>query len=918
MNKTLTLLFALVCSIALNAQEASSSIQWDFHDGLQNWTPNNSIKNARAEDGILKATTLGNDPFFLSPKISFKPSFRHGIKIRMKSSRSSTGQLFFAPTTEGPYNGFSETNSLRFRFFGGQDWQDIVLHPFWNQFQEIVRLRLDIDGELDVEIDSITITSSEDTEISSETKWTFQNNIHPKWTVGPDGTLLSPLLRVDFFKTPYIIVTASCDREARAVGTIRSEIKGLNQANERLFVGDGKPHRHLFVAGGSPNWNGELSQFSIRIVPEFEAPYTIHSIELSAQQPQEPDFQVVYFGNQEFPNRVGKPCNILLLVLNGSAEAIDYTLKPIAKSPEGLRFIYDGKPFTEKKLHIEGMERAAVSFDIVADSATTALLEAQFFVNGKLIHTATSRPFDIKPIPTAHANSTYVPKPQPASTDYLIGTYYFPGYGKNCFYRSGILKEWPMLVSSNLWTKPALGYYDESLPEVVDWQIKWAVEHGIGFFLVDWYWDAGTLYLEHWIDAFQKAKYRSSLKWAVMWANHNPPGSHSCEDWINVTKHWIGKYLQTPEYLRLNGKPAIFIWSPEGLRRDVKGSENVAELFAISDKMAKEAGLPGIDFYAMNDLDFQRLKAEGYIAQSTYHWWSDAPSSSRDNMFFSYKAVVDRAEAAWNEREKQAHPHGLPFIPVAETGWDGRPRHSLNTYIIYERTPQEFKRHLHSLKQWLDSRNQKLFILAPWNEWTEGSFIEPCSDFGFEMLRAIRDVFCKNFAESDDTCPTDLNLGSYDQFPVIRPVSQVSNRTQWDFQAEQSLLDWTPAPVANLQFTPDGCSFLTRNGDPIIASPKLKIKAADFKRLEVVLAASPSTTQNHTDIVEIFWKTPFTSWNANASLSLPLIADGQSHSYVFNLSKHHQWLGNITGLRIDPCGETNRTIVIKKFILHHE
>ncbi|MBR6060289.1 MAG: glycoside hydrolase family 99-like domain-containing protein, partial [Victivallales bacterium] len=427
-----------------------------------------------------------------------------------------------------------------------------------------------------------------------------------------------------------------------------------------------------------------------------------------------------------------------------------------------------------------------------------------------------------------------------------------------------------------------------------------------------------TLYLEHWIDAFQKAKYRSSLKWAVMWANHNPPGSHSCEDWINVTKHWIGKYLQTPEYLRLNGKPAIFIWSPEGLRRDVKGSENVAELFAISDKMAKEAGLPGIDFYAMNDLDFKRLKAEGYVAQSTYHWWSDAPSSSRDNMFFSYKAVVDRAEAAWNEREKQAQTNGLPFIPVAETGWDGRPRHSLNTYIIYERTPQEFKRHLLSMKQWLDSRNQKLFILAPWNEWTEGSFIEPCSDFGFEMLRAIRDVFCKNFAESDDTCPTDLNLGSYDQFPVIRPVSQVSNRTQWDFQTEQSLLDWTPAPVANLQFTPDGCSFLTRNGDPIIASPKLKINAADFKRLEVVLSASPSTTKNHTDIVEVFWKTPFTSWNANASLSLPLVADGQSHTYVFDISKHPQWLGNITGLRIDPCGETNRTIVIKKFILHHE
>ncbi|MBO4528748.1 MAG: hypothetical protein J5743_14035, partial [Victivallales bacterium] len=394
MKKAFLLFFALFCTLSLSAQEAPSAIRWDFNDGLQGWTPNNSVKNAHVEDGILKAKTLGEDPFFLSPELSFKPSFRHGVRIRLKSDRSSTGQLFFAPTKEGPYNGFSEANSLRFRFFGGQGWQDIVLHPFWNQFPEIVRLRLDIDGEINVEIDSIAITTSEDTEIATETKWTFQNNTHPKWTVGPDGTLLSPLLRVNFFKTPFIVVTASCDREARVVATIRSEIKGLNKVDERLFVGDGKPHRYIFMAGGSPNWKDELSQFSIRIVPEFEAPYTIHSIEFSSQPPQDPDFQVIYYGNQDFPNRVGKPCNILLLVQNGSAEAVDYTVKPIAKSPEGLRFLSDGKSFTEKTLHIEGLERAAVHFDVIADSAATVSLDAQFMVNGQLIHTVSSRPFD--------------------------------------------------------------------------------------------------------------------------------------------------------------------------------------------------------------------------------------------------------------------------------------------------------------------------------------------------------------------------------------------------------------------------------------------------------------------------------------------------------------------------------------------
>ena len=31
----------------------------------------------------------------------------------------------------------------------------------------------------------------------------------------------------------------------------------------------------------------------------------------------------------------------------------------------------------------------------------------------------------------------------------------------------------------------------------MDWQIKWAVEHGISFFAFDWYWDRGRRQLEH-------------------------------------------------------------------------------------------------------------------------------------------------------------------------------------------------------------------------------------------------------------------------------------------------------------------------------------------------------------------------------------------------------------------------------------
>ncbi|MCB9784225.1 MAG: glycoside hydrolase family 99-like domain-containing protein [Candidatus Omnitrophica bacterium] len=85
--------------------------------------------------------------------------------------------------------------------------------------------------------------------------------------------------------------------------------------------------------------------------------------------------------------------------------------------------------------------------------------------------------------------------------------------------------------------KPMLGYYDEGDPECVDWQIKWAVENGITCFLVDWYWIQGKQHLTHWFEAYKKSKYQDDLKVAIMWANHNPPGTHSREDWREVTKH---------------------------------------------------------------------------------------------------------------------------------------------------------------------------------------------------------------------------------------------------------------------------------------------------------------------------------------------------------------------------------------------
>ena len=57
------------------------------------------------------------------------------------------------------------------------------------------------------------------------------------------------------------------------------------------------------------------------------------------------------------------------------------------------------------------------------------------------------------------------------------------------------------------------------------------------------------------MDWCQRARFRSFIKFCLLWANHNPPGSSSEADLLTLVDHWIAQYFRQPEYLTLDGKP---------------------------------------------------------------------------------------------------------------------------------------------------------------------------------------------------------------------------------------------------------------------------------------------------------------------------------------------------------------------------
>ena len=63
-----------------------------------------------------------------------------------------------------------------------------------------------------------------------------------------------------------------------------------------------------------------------------------------------------------------------------------------------------------------------------------------------------------------------------------VGAFYMPG-----FKVGSILSGWRGIENFDPSRKPLLGYFDEGNPETMDWEIKWALESGINFFIFDWY-----------------------------------------------------------------------------------------------------------------------------------------------------------------------------------------------------------------------------------------------------------------------------------------------------------------------------------------------------------------------------------------------------------------------------------------------
>lgn len=331
----------------------------------------------------------------------------------------------------------------------------------------------------------------------------------------------------------------------------------------------------------------------------------------------------------------------------------------------------------------------------------------------------------------------------PASaSDYKIGTFYYPGWKDKQAHNISptpweAIKKFPNL-------EPLLGWYDEGTDKVAQQHIDWMHEYGIDFVVYDWYWSKGNkVLLEHALASYMRAPNRDKVKFSLLWANHDGVPS-SRENFEQMITHWARYYFSRPEYLRVDNKPVVFIFSAEMLKNDAaKIGATSKELLDSAQAIATQMGLPAIYFVAGTSASSPMIdsyaSASGYSALSAYNYhrgmWSPVSRS--------YPELDQAYQEHWGRFLTKGN---LPLIVPMTSGWDKRPwggsKDPLHDLSIG--TAEQFEAHLNAAKATMNASkkaNAKMGVICCWNEFGEGSYIEPTKKDGFSYLEKVKKVF---------------------------------------------------------------------------------------------------------------------------------------------------------------------------------
>ena len=292
-----------------------------------------------------------------------------------------------------------------------------------------------------------------------------------------------------------------------------------------------------------------------------------------------------------------------------------------------------------------------------------------------------------------------------------------------------------------------LGFYDLRVPETRRAQWELATQYGVTALCYWHYWFGGGRQLleRPAMDLLEDQKLPH--RYCLGWANQSWTGVwHGRGDEVLQEQRYLGEaddinhfnyllpHFSDERYLTVNRRPVFYLFRPSEV-------PDLPQLVARWQQMAVEAGLPGLYFVGdadgpwVHDLD-QPLDAAV---------WNPAPPPREHELEPAFPGIplrespraflYDKTYADWllSGVSTQIRQH-----PCVVPGFDNTPRSGRRGILLHRLDPGIFETAVkEAVRRERAMPGPHMMFVKSWNEWAEGSVMEPDQLFGRAFLRAL-------------------------------------------------------------------------------------------------------------------------------------------------------------------------------------
>ena len=235
---------------------------------------------------------------------------------------------------------------------------------------------------------------------------------------------------------------------------------------------------------------------------------------------------------------------------------------------------------------------------------------------------------------------------------------------------------------------PSSGLYDSSDPATIDRQVEQATDAGLEAFIASW-WGPG-----HHTDAALTAVFdqvpqspNPDFRIAVYYEEEGQ--SHPSPSAIKDDLDYLERFFDSPNYLRIDNKPVVFVWA------DVNDRADMATRWS----------------------DAKNLFGDVYVVLK---------------VFPGFRDVADQPDSWHQYAPADNYSEHLPFSATVSPGfW-----HANEETPRLERDPVRFRNDVEAMT----TSDAFWQLVTTWNEWGEGTGVEPTVEFETTYLEILSDV----------------------------------------------------------------------------------------------------------------------------------------------------------------------------------